>query len=270
MRSSPRVCGLLCALTFTRGTVTVSAGSVARPDRDQADQAGAAIPAADTPTPTPTATPTCAQPLPDRYEPDDTRQSAKPLAMDSTVQVHTFHVRADVDWYVLNDLAPGGWYSVSTSALVGGADTILILSDQTGVIIKMNDDLDTTKCQTQPEYCASSIRWEATSGGPYYVSVRNLTYSAPQYPACQSAGYSISGSALRTYLPLLFGPLPPTPTPTPTPTSSPTPTPTITPTPTATPSATPTRTITPTLTATPGDIHAHHHADASSARHTWR
>lgn len=151
--------------------------------------------------------------------------------MNSTSQVHTFHVRTDVDWFVINNLTPGWWYNISTSNLVGGADTVMILYDQSNNIVKTSDDIDPVKCLTQPQYCASSISWKPTYSGPYYLSVRTLTYPPREYPSCPCPGYNIAGRILRAYLPIIVGPSPTTPTPTPTGTAPPT----LTPTPTATP-----------------------------------
>ena len=155
--------------------------------------------------------------------------------MNSNSQIHTFHVRTDVDWFVMSSLTSGWWYNVSTSKLVGGADTIMILYDQNMTIVKSSDDIDPTKCQTQPEFCASSISWKATSSGPYYLSVRTLTWPDQRYPSCPCPGYNITGTTLRNYLPIIIGPVSSVPTPTPTPTATATPTPVLPPVPTTIP-----------------------------------
>ena len=49
---------------------------------------------------------------------------------------------SDVDWYVLSNLMVGTSYNVLTYQLTGGADTVMILYDQNGTILKNNDDKD--------------------------------------------------------------------------------------------------------------------------------
>lgn len=173
--------------------------------------------------------------------------------MDQTSQVHTFHVATDVDWFRIEGLTAGWSYNVSTSNLVGGSDTYMILYDQAGNIIKTNDDRDTTLCLMNQQFCASSISWTASYAGPYFLVVRTLTYPDQQYPVCPCPGYTITGKTLRMGVP--FVPVPPDVTPTPTPTSTQeatyTPTPTGTREPTHTPTATPTSTLTATPTFTP-------------------
>ncbi len=102
----------------------------------------------------------------------------------------------------------------------------MILYDQNGAILKTNDDLDQARCLTQPQYCASTITWKAANGGPYYLSLRTLTWPDQQYPQCPCPGYTVTGKALRFYLPLIIGGAPSQITPTPTATATPTLTPT--------------------------------------------
>ncbi len=184
----------------------------------------------------------------DAYEPDDVRADARPLPVTNERQVHTFHVRTDVDWFRFDGLVPGRSYQVATSQLVDGVDTYMILYDSSGALVKANDDIDTPRCLFDPQYCASSIAWQAMTSGPYYLNVRTLTYPAIEPPTCPCPGYSIAAWPLVAHLPLLSGPPLPTATPTVTPTPTMTFTPTATPSPTATatPTASPTATITPT------------------------
>jgi YVTN family beta-propeller protein len=226
--------------------------------------------AADSKFPPSTMTPAAAMPSsvadctcgPDAYEPDDVKAAAKPLPINSVAQVHTFHVRTDVDWYRFDDLIPGRSYRVETSQLVDGVDTYMMLYDPAGTLLRSNDDLDTARCLVDPQYCASRITWQARASGPYHLNVRTLTYPLIEPPDCPCPSYQIAAVAMVAHIPFVSGPPKPTPTPsvtpTPTPTSSPTatntPTPTYTPTATHTPTSSPTPTYTPTPTITPTEF----------------
>ncbi len=188
-----------------------------------------------------TPTPTC--PCgPDQYEPDDTQAQARPFPLNGTRQTHTFHVAADVDWYRFDGLVPGWSYNIRTSNLTPGTDTYMILYDQNNQVVKTNDDIDTALCLTLPQFCASTISWTATYSSPYYLRVQTLTYPDSHYPVCYCPGYDITGKPLRTWAPIIPGPLPEA---------------TLTPTPTHTPTATPTRTppVEPTTIPVPGLLH---------------
>ena len=208
-----------------------------------------------TSTPTATSTPTCPCD-PDPYEPDDLQIQAQPFPLDGTTQTHTFHVATDVDWYRFDGLVSGWSYNIRTSNLAPGTDTYMILYDQNSQVVKSNDDIDTALCLSLPQFCASTLSWTATYSGPYYLLVRTLTYPDSQYPVCYCPGYDITGKPLRTWAPIIPGPLPEA-TPTPTPTGTPPPTATPTNTPTATPTATVTRTppVEPTTIPVPGLLH---------------
>ncbi len=183
----------------------------------------------------------------DAYEPDDVKADARPLPITNEGQAHTFHVRTDVDWYRFDGLAPGRFYKVATSQLVGGVDTYMMLYDQNGTLVRSNDDIDTPRCLVDPQYCASSITWQARSSGPYHLNVRTLTYPPAEPPACPCPGYRIAAVAMVAHLPFQSG----LPEPTLTPSITPTPTATDTPAPTHTPTATPSPTITYTPTSSP-------------------
>lgn len=197
---------------------------------------------------TPTATPCICSA--DAYEPDDTQTIAKPLLPGEPAQQHSFHLKGNVDWYRIDGLLPGKIYSVSTFDLKGDVDTFITLYDQVGNTIKANDDRDRVLCSVDREFCGSEVTWTQTTGGPCYLLVRSLTFSA-----CDCPRYQIQAIRVGRYLPMvMLQPTPtftPTPTATPTNTNTPTPTVTNTPTPTNTPTATPTRTTTPTPTYGP-------------------
>jgi len=107
-------------------------------------------------------------PCSDGYEPDNTRDDAKPITIDGVPQPHTFHgpCGGDVDW-VKFDAVTGKMYTIQTSGLGGGNDTVLCLydaSDPNGDEIACNDD----NVGYPP---ASRIDWVATAPGTYYVKV---------------------------------------------------------------------------------------------------
>ena len=187
-----------------------------------------------TPTATPTSTPVCP---PDTYENDNSLDLARPLTEGSS-QFHTFGYPLDVDWVRLDTPRVGKTYNASTSDLMDGADTYLVLYNRYGGYLDANDDINTGLCTGgDSRYCRSSISWVATDSGPYYLLVRTL-----EFPAGKCPTYRIAANFAGAFLPVAIAPAP-----TPTPTS----TPTITPTNTNTPTATATHTSTPTATRTP-------------------
>ena len=216
--------GLLLSMVLLIGSMAASAavGAAAQHTTDSPMST-------DTPTPTSTPTDACIHP-PDIYEADNTRSQARPLAVSDPTQSHTFHLPSDIDWFRFDGLTVNRSYNVSTSNLAGSADTYMILYDQSDNIVKTNDDIDTARCLVDPQYCASTITWTATSAGPYFLVVRTLTYPPQDYPVCPCPGYDIDVQfkSLMVWLPIIIGPPsePPPPTPTYTPTVTPTATPT--------------------------------------------
>lgn len=222
---------LLCAVVLLAGLAASAPARAAAPRLDDTPTPTA------TPTETPTVTPTATVECtfePDSYEPDDTQSQAGDLAVNAPPQGHTFHVASDVDWFRLTGITAGRSYGVTTSQLTGGADTYIILYDRNYNIVRTNDDIDTDRCATEPQACASSIRWIPTYTGPYYLFVITLRFPAARTPACIPPGYDVRLRSFAYTLPLIIKSPLRQPTPTPTATATATVTPTITPTPTAT------------------------------------
>lgn len=144
---------------------------------------------------------------PDLYEPDNASATAHVLPLDGSRQSHNFCPAADHDWTRL-DIPADGAYTIETSALAPGSDTVLNLYDTNGTsILATNDDYGLG--------LASQIVYNFLQAGTYYIEGRHFN------PARFGRGtsYMLSASAG-------------TPAPTPTPGSgTPTPTPTATSTP---------------------------------------
>lgn len=143
----------------------------------------------------------------DLYEPDDASTTAHELPLDGSHQAHNFCPAADHDWTRLT-IPISGAYTIETSALASGSDTVLNLYDGDGTsILATNDDYGPG--------LASQIVYSFTQPGNYYVESRH--FNPARYG--RSTGYLLSAIAG-------------TPTPTPTPgLGTPTPTPTATATP---------------------------------------
>ncbi len=192
--------------------------------------------------------------FPDRYEPDDTRESATDLQVPGRSPGHSYHYSGDVDWFRFQARA-GVHYLIYTTNLGAGGNTILTLYDESGRRLAKNDD-------AAPASGWSLIRWVAPANGSYYVMVTGWldgSYGWTYDLVIGIASFTHMGLFLHNYTEPLATPTPtPSPTPTLTPTATrtpipsatPTPTPTWTPTPTPTPTYTPTPTPSPTLTPT--------------------
>jgi M6 family metalloprotease-like protein len=74
----------------------------------------------------------------DAYEPDNTAAQAKLIAAGST-QPHTFHLAGDVDW-VRFSATVNHQYTLTTSSLASGVDTVLYLYDSDGTTLLASDD----------------------------------------------------------------------------------------------------------------------------------
>lgn len=128
-----------------------------------------------TPTPGGTATPSTVTPTPipcaDSYEPDNGRDTAKEIELNSS-QRHSLCLPppgtiSDQDWIFF--LAGGNKiYSLYTSNLTGPTDTIITLYDSRGIFLAENDD-------AQPgSGLASRIDYNFTGGnGMYFLRIRD-------------------------------------------------------------------------------------------------
>ncbi len=101
----------------------------------------------------------------DTYEPDNTRDEAVPIEVDGDGQAHTFHgaCGGDVDWVTFEAIA-GARYTIRTSNLTGGNDTVLRLVDEDGNEKGFDDD-------SSDSYPASQFDWVADEGGTYFIEV---------------------------------------------------------------------------------------------------
>jgi hypothetical protein len=102
---------------------------------------------------------------PDSYEPDDTSAAASAY---TSVQDHSFHQGADVDWTSFavpsQDVIDGVSYLIETRSLGPGMDTMLYLYDTDGsTLLMMNDDSGGS--------LASRIEWTPPAPGTYFVKV---------------------------------------------------------------------------------------------------
>ena len=183
----------------------------------------------------------------DPFEPNDDPGQAKPLPPNGPLQHLNFHQDADEDWFLFQASA-GATYTITTSNLSNGADTILFLfkSPDFGEddAIARNDDSGGT--------LASQIVWTAPQNGLYLFKVRDFFLRGD----CLVYDLNFDAEYFQ-YWPFLNRP--PVSTPTITPTFTPSPTPTITPTHTPTPTITPTPIPTPSLVlgtglASPNDV----------------
>ena len=115
---------------------------------------------------------------PDAYEPDDSAAQARPLALDGTPQVRSFHVADDSDW-VSFQLSADDRVRVSTR---GSCDTLLTLHASNGAELARDDD--------GGESLNARIDYTVSEGGIYYARVRLFSESS----TCES--YQLVGERL--------------------------------------------------------------------------
>jgi hypothetical protein len=146
---------------------------------------------------------------PDLYEPDDTADSARPLPTDGSRQARNFCATNDRDWVRL-DIPAAGWYTIRTTDLAPGSDTLLTLygADRTA-ILETNDDFGPGT--------ASQLVYQFSRPGTYYVEIRH--FNPARYG--RSTAYFLAASAGQPQA--TPTPTPGTPTPTPTATATPPP-----------------------------------------------
>jgi len=111
----------------------------------------------------------------DAFEPDDSPQSARPLALGEN-QAHNFASPGDQDWLKIH-ARTGVSYTIQTGNLGPSSDTYLYLYDRGGqTLLAANDDYDDT--------LASRIDWNCPAEGDYYLLVRHWN---PQTGGCGTA-----------------------------------------------------------------------------------
>lgn len=133
------------------------------------------------PTPAPTPPPDgCA----DDFELDDVRGEARPIVVNSGSQDRTFHLAGDEDWIKFWAFA-GNKYTIRTSDLSDGNDTVLCLYKWDGGQLACNDDID------YPGDLASEIVWTAPANGTYYAKVRHYN---PWVEGCHDYSLEITSA----------------------------------------------------------------------------
>lgn len=146
---------------------------------------------------TPTATPKQATATPifmDRYEPNNTLQSAFPTAAGATkLCTITLWPSGDVDFFRFIG-KPGSAYEVSTSDLTAGLDTFLTVYNPQGQVIASNDDKDLTTR-------ASLVTFSAKSDGFYFARIVNNNDADPANKTYCFEVQEIAGTATPTPLP---------------------------------------------------------------------
>ncbi len=98
----------------------------------------------------------------DAYEPDVPCAQARPILTDGTIQPHTFHQAADVDW-VRFDADAGATYVIQTANTQARADTVLTLYDACPNPPLQADD--------NAFGSGAQIIWQATQSGRFFISV---------------------------------------------------------------------------------------------------
>jgi hypothetical protein len=128
----------------------------------------------------------------DTLEPNDDYDGASVLQTDGTLVSNLFDIAQDEDWFRLEAIA-GGRYTIQTSGLSAGVDTIVQLYDQDGTTVLASDD-------NGGGGLASQLLWQAPLSGAYFVRVSQAAGSAY---GC-NASYSVSAAQhLEVYLPLI-------------------------------------------------------------------
>ena len=130
------------------------------------------------------------------------------IAVNGSAQSHNLCPRGDQDWVRFQG-GPGLAYTIQTSGLSLGADTVLYLYGPGGNLVAFNDDYGTGG--------ASMITSTLPASGTYYIQV--VHFDSNNFGSETAYSLTVQANA------------PPTPTPTPSPTPSPTPTPVPTPSP---------------------------------------
>jgi len=215
---------------------------------------------------TPTFTPTPTPMLADAFEPDDIEPRAFSLG---ETQQRNFYPDGDVDKISFR-VKPGRVYSVITTDLAVGVDTLIVVS-AAGQRYE-NDDATAGSL-------GSEVSFQAVAEAVAVASISNkgkfgpeATYELTVIEIPPTPTWTPTGTLLPTLTPTNTPTETHTPTPTATPTHTLTPTPTLTRTPTETRTITPTpthtSTFTPTRTAVPATQTPTHTSVPPTATHT--
>lgn len=146
----------------------------------------------DEPTPTATSQAATATPIfTDRYEPNNTLQTAYPTAAGASALCSaTLWPTGDVDWYRFIGKA-GSAYDVFTKDLTAGLDTVLSVYDTTGRLIATNDDATSGSR-------ASQVVFSAQADGYYYARIINNNTTDPANKTYCFEVNEIAGTATPT------------------------------------------------------------------------
>lgn len=117
--------------------------------------------------------------LADDFEPDNTIAEATPLIANAAPQRHNTHLSGDVDWFVI-EIEAGNIYTIATGNLGEDGDTVLVVLDESEVVLAQNDDVAPGNRRSQLVLVAE----EATT---IYATVRH--YNAATSGA--TTGYDI-------------------------------------------------------------------------------
>ena len=128
----------------------------------------------------------------DDSEPNDTYDAASALTPNGGPHGQLLDIQQDEDWFRL-EAVPGFWYTIQTSDLSTGVDTVLELYDQDGTTELAEDD-------NSGGDLASQLLWEAPLSGTYFVRVSQAAGSAS---GCDASYKLTAVRHLQTYLPLI-------------------------------------------------------------------
>lgn len=134
----------------------------------------------------------------DTYEPDNICTNAKPITVNGAAQHRNFHAASDEDW-VQFTVTANEPYTITTSSLDTGNDTVLYLYDTDGTTeLAQNDDCP----GGGPESCINN--WSDPDSGTYFIRVRNRYDNG----SCAGYGYDLrvvdSSGGVKVYLPIVF------------------------------------------------------------------
>lgn len=151
--------------------------------------------------------------LPDAYEPDDSFAQAKPLPLDGTPQMRSFHIPGDVDWVSFRLDANDRVFLFTE----GSCDTFLTLYSPDSRVILAEDDDSGGRGN-------AAILYAVPEPGVYFARVRQFGQSMRTCPSYQLTGAVVSAAKTPTPTVRPFATptaAPPTPAPTRTPTRTP-------------------------------------------------
>lgn len=113
---------------------------------------------------------------PDAYEPDNTKTTAKAIAVDGSIQEHNFYDNA-TDWYKFNAVA-GHSYTIETWVF-GNADTVVTLyNGTTSTVLASNDDKTSGNYGSKVTFTAGATKTHAFKAVSYNAKTgANLGYN---------------------------------------------------------------------------------------------